>query len=449
MIHFGAPAGSVSVKEKVKKVVEAVKGLADSEKRREAYNSLVEFMDTASIYFTNSFAAVETQLRRNVKDGVWDGKFGRVSRQGAQAKVQKVRLGEAKGLGMLTYGQYKLDGTAYDQKTPLLEILSPVLAKKGEQITYEDDDGKVQTITAKSGEMAGAEFEAYSTYHTLVNALERSQIGSNRYFKMNRKEIATIVSEYAQSHPLDLDTALEAVDEYFRLLDPDVKVEFKERLNTVATYYDLLSKVMEDSLSKEEHAEIFDTSGEAIREGNKNTAQLMEFTRRLEHGKNPFSNVSDDQLRAEIKRIEKEHPEYKEIIEKYAVFNRNLNQYKVDAGMISQETADLFYKQQPHYIPMMKPAIELPNGTGAVKGKSSMAINLGIKEAKGGTHLVENPIATYFNKVVQTSDDSILRHSQFFLRIFLTFSVRPCTIFLGHQSKQEAPIWISLSIILS
>lgn len=97
-IVFGTPANTVGVRERAKGVVEKVKGIiTDKEERRAALEKLREASDHFSVYASNSFAAVETQLRR-----MKDGTFGRMTRKAAQEQVQLIRVAEAKGLGMLT-----------------------------------------------------------------------------------------------------------------------------------------------------------------------------------------------------------------------------------------------------------------------------------------------------------------------------------------------------------
>ena len=79
-------------------MIEKVKGIVtDKAELRAALEKLREASDHFSVYASNSFAAVETQLRR-----MKNGTFGRMTRQAAQEQVQLIRVAEAKGLGMLT-----------------------------------------------------------------------------------------------------------------------------------------------------------------------------------------------------------------------------------------------------------------------------------------------------------------------------------------------------------
>ena len=290
-IVFGTPANTVGVKERAKGVIEKVKGIVtDKAERRAALEKLHEATDHFSVYWSNSFAAVETQLRR-----MKDGTFGRMTRQAAQEQVQLIRFAEAKGLGMLTVAQYKFDGTPYEHGEALLKILDPTLAKEGETITGQDAEGNEVSFKAKGGELGGELYQEVSDYLGMLNAIEREAVGKNPYGNMTVAQMQSIVTDY-----------------------------------------------------------------------------------------------------------ESKHPEFKEIAEKWSRFNQNLLQYRVDAGLMSQDTADELHARYPHYIPMMKPTTDNLQSTGAIRGKSSVEVANNIRKAKGGDHLVNDPIATYCNMVLQT-----------------------------------------------
>jgi hypothetical protein len=290
-IVFGTPANTVGVKDRAKGVIEKVKALAsDKAERKAALEKFREAADHFSVLASNSFAAVETQLRR-----MGDGTYQRITRQAAQEKVQLIRVAEAKGLGMLTIAQFKFDGTEYEHSEALLKILEPVLAKKGETITGQDADGAEKTFKAKGGELGGELYEAFSDYLVMLNAIERDALGKNPFGNMTVAEMQSIANDY-----------------------------------------------------------------------------------------------------------ESKHPEFKKLAEKWSQFNRNLLQYRVDAGLMSQDVADELHAKYPHYIPMMKPTTDNLQSTGPVRGKSSVEVVNNIRKAKGGDHLVNDPIATYCNTVIQT-----------------------------------------------
>jgi hypothetical protein len=87
-IVFGTPANMVGVMAKAKGVIEKVKGVVtDKAERKAALEKFREAADHFSVLASNSFAAVETQLRR-----MGDGTYQRITRQAAQEKVQLIRV---------------------------------------------------------------------------------------------------------------------------------------------------------------------------------------------------------------------------------------------------------------------------------------------------------------------------------------------------------------------
>lgn len=85
-----------------------------------------------------------------------------------------------------------------------------------------------------------------------------------------------------------------------------------------------------------------------------------------------------------IKELEKQYPEFKATAEKVWKYSQNLLQYRVDAGLITQEQADKMTEMYPHYVP----AFYEKNGggtSGAFVGQKGIAVKTGIKSAKGST----------------------------------------------------------------
>lgn len=55
-----------------------------------------------------------------------------------------------------------------------------------------------------------------------------------------------------------------------------------------------------------------------------------------------------------VQQYEQAHPEFKEWAEDVYVYNRFLRQKRVEAGLISQKTADLWEEMIPHYVPIRR-----------------------------------------------------------------------------------------------
>lgn len=62
-------------------------------------------------------------------------------------------------------------------------------------------------------------------------------------------------------------------------------------------------------------------------------------------------DMTPDKSRTRVKEYEGLHPEFKELAERVYQYNRNLMQYRVDSGLISQETADFLQEKYPDYVP--------------------------------------------------------------------------------------------------
>ena len=85
-----------------------------------------------------------------------------------------------------------------------------------------------------------------------------------------------------------------------------------------------------------------------------------------------------------VQQLEKQYPEFKATAEKVWKYSQNLLQYRVDAGLITQEQADQMTKMYPHYVP----AFYEKNGggtSGAFVGQKGIAVKTGVKSAKGST----------------------------------------------------------------
>lgn len=71
-----------------------------------------------------------------------------------------------------------------------------------------------------------------------------------------------------------------------------------------------------------------------------------------------------------VQQYEEAHPEFKEWAEDVYAYNRFLRQKRVEAGIISQKTADLWEEMIPHYVPVRRSSFaetnyENPNGRNA------------------------------------------------------------------------------------
>lgn len=116
-----------------------------------------------------------------------------------------------------------------------------------------------------------------------------------------------------------------------------------------------------------------------------NVDRMSAEERGLGENKPVFEEKVDKAFSLEkIKELEKQYPEFKEYAEKVWKYSQNLLQYRVDAGLITQEQADKMMEMYPHYVP----AFYEKNGggtSGAFVGQKGIAVKTGIKSAKGST----------------------------------------------------------------
>ena len=141
----------------------------------------------------------------------------------------------------------------------------------------------------------------------------------------------------------------------------------------------------------------------AKRKGN-NTKQLIELTKQVEALRQEMENVTDtvseEESREIIAKYEAAYDDFIGIAEKIWNYNKNLNLYRVDTGLIDQDTFDYLNKLYPHYVPTYR--ADTKTGIAAVKGKNNIAINQSIKGAKGSTKDLLNPIVIMARQTMET-----------------------------------------------
>ena len=109
----------------------------------------------------------------------------------------------------------------------------------------------------------------------------------------------------------------------------------------------------------------------------------MEMTRKILNKPVFDFSVTAKKSREAAESLLREHPEFKELAEEVYQYNRNLMQYRVDSGLISQEMADKLHEIYPHYVPTARKTAK----TGAPWNKESRRVHTGktVKRAVGGT----------------------------------------------------------------
>ena len=92
--------------------------------------------------------------------------------------------------------------------------------------------------------------------------------------------------------------------------------------------------------------------------------------------------TAEDSQKA-VDEMEAEHPEFKKIFApKVWAYNKNLIQYRVDAGLITKELADTLLKRYPHYVPTYRTDKNM-SSSGISKTKKGLKVKETVKTAKG------------------------------------------------------------------
>lgn len=111
--------------------------------------------------------------------------------------------------------------------------------------------------------------------------------------------------------------------------------------------------------------------------------------------------VTAAESREMVRRIEKDNPEFKKYSEDVYKYNRHLRQLLVEGGVISQETADLWEKMYPHYVPISR---VMENGASIYVPLDSRrtGVNAPIKKAKGGNQDMRPVYTVMASRTLQT-----------------------------------------------
>ena len=120
----------------------------------------------------------------------------------------------------------------------------------------------------------------------------------------------------------------------------------------------------------------------------------------------PNKAVFGDAVTAEVSQkaatnLETLNPEFKQWAEDVYAINRHLRQMIVDEGMISQETADLWQKMYPHYVPINRADAKGMNVNVPLDTKRT-GVNAPIKKATGGNSDFYNVFDTMGARIEQT-----------------------------------------------
>lgn len=112
-------------------------------------------------------------------------------------------------------------------------------------------------------------------------------------------------------------------------------------------------------------------------------------------------SITADVSRAEVKRYEAKNPEFKQWAEEIYAITKWQRSLLVDKGIISQETADLWEKMYPHYVPITRKDAKGAN-VYVPLDTNKTGVNAPIKKAVGGNSDIEPMLNTIAQRIEQT-----------------------------------------------
>ena len=112
------------------------------------------------------------------------------------------------------------------------------------------------------------------------------------------------------------------------------------------------------------------------------------------------ATVTAEESRKVVAYLERTHPEMKGIAGELYKYLANLQTMRVQAGLITQETADLLAERYPHYVPAFR-ADKI--GLASLMGKNAIELAQTVKRAKGGS----SPVNDVFESIAAQTEQLI------------------------------------------
>lgn len=302
------------------------------------------------IAFTNAQAGIETVGK---KYGV----------RNIEALVQAARSGRNQAEEMIAGNQYRIGA---DTKTYLGEGLEAIF----------------RPISRQGEEVKGDFFDYLFNYHNMsrMTLEQRSMAEQQTRLDDLKKKVSALKK---------LNKRIEKLQEQIKALGRSKKdMETKRGLRE-----ELAKAKAEAKTLKKEATELEKAAKAFVPLENKPVLGTTD-----EHGIETV--VTAEQSEAIVKKYEEAHPEFKGVAEKVWAFLQNLNQYRVDTGLISQDTFDYLAKLYPHYVPTYRTGAT--KGIGAIEGKYNLKVKTTIKTAKGSTKNLLPPDVMIARQVMET-----------------------------------------------
>ena len=302
------------------------------------------------IAFTNAQAGIETVGR---KYGV----------ENIESLVQSARSGRNQAEEMIAGNQYRIGADTKTYQGEGLEQIFRPIARQGEEVK-------------------GDFFDYLFNYHNMsrMTLEQRSMAEQQTRLSDLKKKVSALKR---------LNKRIEKLQEQIKALGRSKKdMETKRGLRE-----ELANAKAEAKTLKKEATELEKAAKAFVPLENKAVLGTTD-----EHGIETV--VTAEQSEAIVKKYEEAHPEFKRVAEKVWAFLQNLNQYRVDTGLISQDTFDYLAKLYPHYVPTYRTGAT--KGIGAIEGKYNLKVKTTIKTAKGSTKNLLPPDVMIARQVMET-----------------------------------------------
>ena len=302
------------------------------------------------IAFTNAQAGIETVGR---KYGV----------RNIESLVQSARSGRNQAEEMIAGNQYRIGADTKTYQGEGLEQIFRPIARQGEEVK-------------------GDFFDYLFNYHNMsrMTLEQRSMAEQQTRLGDLKKKVSALKR---------LNKRIEKLQEQIKALGRSKKdMETKRGLRE-----ELANAKAEAKTLKKEATELEKAAKAFVPLENKAVLGTTD-----EHGIETV--VTAEQSEAIVKKYEEAHPEFKRVAEKVWAFLQNLNQYRVDTGLISQDTFDYLAKLYPHYVPTYRTGAT--KGIGAIEGKYNLKVKTTIKTAKGSTKNLLPPDVMIARQVMET-----------------------------------------------
>lgn len=93
-------------------------------------------------------------------------------------------------------------------------------------------------------------------------------------------------------------------------------------------------------------------------------------------------DITADESRDIVKKYDAAHPEFANLAKRLYAYLDNVQNLRVEAGIITQDMADRMKQLYPHYVPSYRDVEG--GGISSIKGKNAMEVSKTVRKAKGG-----------------------------------------------------------------